>query len=230
MTDLMRLSLETSLTSSLKGLAKEADNVMLLIDTSGSMSSPVRREDGTYGKRAIELLREVVADIKAAGSCPMIAFGGPYDAQVRFVDNVPEPDGGTPLHIAIPLAKQYGATRVVVISDGCPDLTEESMLQARAFGGRVDVVFCGSKGDSGEIFLRALAEATGGTCNVGDLTNPKELGRGVIGLLEGDVDPAAPVIMGEGFASVAPEDVVEPEEDEEDEDEDEDDEDDEDDE
>src|SRR6185369_16010580 len=77
-------------------LLRDSDVVMLLVDTSSSM-----------GGSPIEDLRKVVNDINPrANGIPMIAFGGPYDAQVRFVDIVPDPDGGTPLHIAIPMAKQ----------------------------------------------------------------------------------------------------------------------------
>ena len=220
---LVRRQLEDSLDlSSLRDVLKADEVVMLLIDTSDSMKSYLRgNENEPATKRRIDALREVVATIKNQGTVPMIAFGGPYDAQVRFVDNVPEPDGSTPLHIAIPMAKTYGASRVVVISDGCPDLTEQCMTEARSFGGRIDVVFVGDKGDSGEAFLAALARLTGGSSSVGDLRDVKQLSRGIIGLLEGDVEERAP-IQGEGFTSVEPLDaeVDDDEEDEEDEDDD----------
>lgn len=218
-TDLVRRQLEDSLEQgSLKAMARDAETVMLLIDTSGSMEATIRS-----GKRRIDALREVVADIKKAGDVPMIAFGGPYDAQVRFVDGVPEPDGGTPLHIAIPYAKEYGATRLVVISDGVPDLADQSMQEARTFGGRIDVVFVGNEGDSGQMFLNALASATGGTQFTGDLGNTKKLTSQVIGLLEGEVERAP--IQGNGFAVVedAPDAEEENDDDEEDDDEDDDD-------
>lgn len=211
---LVRRQLEESLDlSSLRDVLKADEVVMLLIDTSGSMGAGLQ---GTENKRRIDALREVVATIKSQGSVPMIAFGGPYDAQVRFVDNVPEPYGGTPLHIAIPMAKTYGASRVVVISDGCPDLTDQCMIEARTFGGRIDVVFVGDKG-KGEAFLAALARLTGGSSSVGDLRDVKQLSRGVIGLLEGDTETKSP-IQGEGFVSV--DEPVEADDDEEEEDDD----------
>lgn len=218
-TDLVRQALEESLEAgSLKAMARDAECVMLLIDCSGSMDGRMRN-----GKRRIDGLREVVNTIKVSGHVPMIAFGGPYDAQVRFVDGVPEPDGGTPLHLAIPFAKEYGATRLVVISDGIPDLQQQSLDEAKKFGGRIDVAFVGNAGDGGETFLAELARVSGGTQFTGDLGDPKKLSASVIGLLEGEVE--AP-IQGEGFASVDDDDVIEPEEDDE-EDEDEDDSDDE---
>lgn len=223
---LVRKNLENSLAiGGLSDLVKATEVVMLLLDTSGSM-------DGA----PIEALRKVVADIKAQGHVPMIAFGGPYDAQVRFVDNVPNADGGTPLHLAIPFAKDYGATRLVVISDGSPDLPDQCMIEAKNFGGQIDVVFIGHAGDMGSVFLEAMAKATGGRrINGGDITiNTKAITGTVIGLLEGDVAPTRAPIQGPGFVAAetdedAAADAAEDADDDEDEDDEDDDEEDEDD-
>lgn len=220
--ELVRLEQSLQL-GSLSSVLKSQENVMLLIDTSGSMAS---RISNTNQKRRIDALREVVANIKAEGHVPMIAFGGPYDAQVRFVDNVPEPDGGTPLHVAIPFAKEYGATRLVVVSDGMPDLPEECRIQATAFAGQIDVVFIGEDGETGSFFLDELAQATGGTRMQGDLSDIKKLTSAVIGFLEGAVEEKT-IIQGEGFAVVEPEEEDDEEDDDADDDEEDDDEDDE---
>lgn len=213
--ELMRQQLEETLEAgSLKALARDVENVFLLIDTSGSMEAHMRN-----GKTRIDGLREVVANIKSAGSVPMIAFGGPYDAQVRFVDVVPDPDGGTPLAEAILYAKEYGATRVVVISDGAPDSQNRAIDAAHGFGGRIDVAFVGDPGDPGIAFLKELARITGGTQFTGDLSDTKKLTGQVIGLLEGEVEERAP-IQGEGFATIDPEDADEPEDDEDEDDDD----------
>lgn len=204
---LVRAKLERSLElNDLDDVLRDAEVVMLLLDTSGSMEIGVRG-----GKRRIDALRAVVADIRGKGHVPMIAFGGPYDAQVRFVDVIPEPDGGTPLHVAIPFAKQYGATRIVVVSDGCPDLPDQSMEEAKSFGGRIDVVFIGDEGDGGSFFLDQLAQATGGKRHQGDLSDVKKLASTVIGLLEGAVEPTRAPIQGPGFTTVDEDDVVETE-------------------
>lgn len=223
MTDsLVRTQLESSLqASSLRSLVRATtDTPMLLIDTSGSMGSPIVPNDYDTPRR-IDALREVVKTIKSAGNVPMIAFGGSMDEQVRFVDDVPEPAGGTPLHLAIPLAGKYGATRLVVLSDGMPDLTEQSIIEAKDFGGRIDFVFIGAPGEHGEAFLTELASVTGGTSMTGDLRDPLLLSRGVIGLLEGEVEPQSAPIQGAGFTTVedAPEEDGEDEDEEEDEDE-----------
>lgn len=227
---LVRTQLESSLElSSLKSLAREAEVVMLLIDTSGSMSSPVDRYvPGVETKRRIDALREVVAIIKSQGHVPMIAFGGAPGEDVRFVDDVPEPAGGTPLHLAIPLAKSFGATRLVVVSDGMPDLTYSAMDEAKAFSGRIDVAFVGTPGEGGDTFLNSLASATGGTQFTGSLGDPKQLSGHIIGLLEGEVPEEKAPLQGAGF-TVVPEDdsdANDDDTDEEDDDEDEDDEDD----
>jgi len=224
--ELVRTKLEQGLSlGSLKSLVKAtAESVMLLLDTSGSMETRM-----STGRRRIDGLRVVVTDIKAQGHVPMIAFGGPYDSQVRFVDVVPDPDGGTPLHEAIPFAKVYGATRLVVISDGCPDLTDQSMEAARAFGGQIDVVFVGNAGESGSFFLDQLAQATGGKRFEGSLGDTKQLTATVIGLLEGEVEPTRAPIQGPGFTADEADPLAEaddPDDDTEDEDEEADDEDD----
>jgi len=196
--------------------------VMLLIDVSGSMA----------GQPAMRL-QDVVSGIQAQGQVPMIAFGGDdYSAQVRFVDVVPNCGGGTPLHLAIPFAKSYGATRLVVVSDGLPDLKDQSMDEARNFGGQIDVVFVGNMpyGEQGSFFLNELAKATGGRRINADLSNVKELTGTIIGLLEGYVEEPKTILTGPGFSAVEAEEVGTEEEEEEDDDFDEEDEDEEDDE
>lgn len=188
---------------SLKELVRASETVMLLLDTSSSMLDVMRN-----GRSRIAALRDVVRDIRSAGDVPMIAFGGPFDAQVRFVDEVPEPLGGTPLAEAIAFAKQYGANRLVVISDGAPNLPDHAMSEAQAFGGRIDVVFVGNPGETGSLFLDALAKVTGGTRLEGDLADVKKLGGAVIGLLEGEVAPARGPIEGPGFTADEPDDAA----------------------
>lgn len=227
MTDLIKrdAALEAK---SLKDMVRDlTDNPFFLIDTSGSMADAVDpRERG--GKRCIDALREVVTEVLPTGQeCPMIAFGGPYgETEVRFVHAVPEPDGGTPLAQAIELANEYGATRLVVISDGIPNDRNAAMAAAQAFAGRIDVFYVGAPGSEGEVFLKHLAAKSGGEQFTGSLKDTKLVAGKVLLMLSGEVEEKATIIQGEGFSSVAP--VEEEPEDEEDFD-DEDDEDDEDD-
>lgn len=204
---LIKKNMETSLQyTSLSDLVKASEEVFLLIDTSGSMACAAgdkerdKQMQGLKYRRAIDCLRDVVKGILTQGHVPMIAFGGPYDAQVRFVDDVPEPLGGTPLHLAIPLAKEYGANRLVVISDGMPDLRPECINQVKLFGGRIDAVYIGKPGDGGDLFMQEIAKLTGGTASVGDITETLFLTSKIIGLLEGEVASRGP-IQGPGFSA-----------------------------
>lgn len=164
--------------------AKTTDKVLLLIDVSGSMEYMMRN-----GKQRISGLRDSVKEIQSSHKTEMIAFGLDVvkgnGKEVGFVTIVPDPHGGTPLHEAIDLARTHQAGRAVVISDGVPDSRPRAMESARSFGGRIDVVFVGNPGEPGEEFLRELAEATGGTSFTGDLSEPKQLGKGIVALLEG---------------------------------------------
>jgi hypothetical protein len=45
------------------------------------------------------------------------------------------------------------------------------------------VVFVGDPGDHGEEFLKRLAQSTGGESFTGDLSDPKKITAGVVGLL-----------------------------------------------
>jgi hypothetical protein len=225
-TDLVRQQLESTLesTSTLKSLQRElgADNPMLLIDASGSMDARMMNS-----KRRIDGLREVLSQLQGV---PMIVFGGCETSEPHFVDRCPEPGGGTPLHLAIALAKAHGATRAVCISDGIPDLQKESLEQARNFGGKIDVVFVGDietpDGKMGAMFLDELARITGGKRLVGSLVDTKEITGKVVLLLEGEVAPTTKTVFtGAAGAptTVAVEDAEEVEEDDEDDEEDEDD-------
>jgi hypothetical protein len=214
---------ETSLeASSLTDLINAStDAPFLLIDTSSSMDESCRP-----GKTRISALRDVVRTIQGDTPTPMIAFGGPYGEEVRFVFDVPEPDGGTPLAQAIALAKRHGATRLVIISDGEPDNNDAAMREAEAFGGRIDVVFVGPEGSMGSFFLDEMAQKTGGERFEGSLADQKLIAGKVIGLLCGEVDENAPVIQGPGFTTVVADEDDEDDDDDDDDEEDEEDDDD----
>lgn len=155
---------------------RQNENILLLLDCSGSMGSSMRN-----GKQRIEGLRETVRDIQSEKELRMVQFGSGFEPS--FVTAVPNPAGGTPLHTAIDFSRTSGAGRLIVISDGCPDSEAFALEAATRFGGRIDVVFVGDPGERGEIFLKRLAESTGGESFTGDLSLPKELAGAVLGLL-----------------------------------------------
>lgn len=206
-------SLEQSMAvKSLKDLVRvrDAGNVVLLIDVSFSMTDHMRN-----GKKRIEGLREVVKGMQEKKPTRMIAFGlhpgkgrvptelerafgiptegdstSPFGTgpQVGYVETVPDAQGGTPLAEGIDFARTNGHGRAVVISDGEPNDPHAAMAAAKAFGGRIDVVFVGDPGTEGSVFLENLAKSTGGIRFEGDLSEVKEIIGAVVGLLTGGVE------------------------------------------
>lgn len=155
---------------------RQDTNIFMLLDCSGSMGSAMKN-----GKSRMEGLREAVRDIQAEKEMRMVQFG--WSNEPSFITSIPDASGGTPLHLAITFAKNNGSGRAIVISDGYPDDQQAALRAAQDFGGRIDVVFVGDPGESGEAFLKMLAESTGGTSFTGDLTDVKQLTSQVLGLL-----------------------------------------------
>jgi uncharacterized protein YegL len=155
--------------------AASQEDAFLVMDCSGSMAgSPLAN------------LKKVVDDIRTQAEPQMVAFAGGYweGGNCFMVGDVPaDAGGGTPLGEAINFAKANGATRIVLISDGCPDDREAAMNAAMLFLGRIDVVFIGAAGSAGEAFLDKLARATGGSRFTGDIGETKKLSAVVAGFL-----------------------------------------------
>lgn len=196
---LVRTALSQSLAiTSLDDLVQRRTNDVryLVCDCSSSMNTPV-----AYGKndqRRIDQLRSVVRQV--CDQVPLVKVVV-FDGQgARLTDKPSEPYGGTPLHEGLRMAKAHGATACVVISDGEPDSEQRAMDAAREFGGRIDVVFCGGEQDYGRLFLRRLAEMTGGTEMLDDFTSVQNTTKSVIGLLTaGDTQQqAAAIALGSG--------------------------------
>lgn len=177
--------------SSLSDLVRvqEDQNIVLLLDVSGSMDESCYDKDGRVSGKKIKGLRDTVNGIQTERTIPMVAFPFPYHGDGKYVTEIPNPGGGTPLHEAIDFAKSEKVGRAIVISDGEPDDRQRALQSAKDFGGRIDVVFVGKPGSSGEEFLKMLAEATGGESFTGDLSDPKQLTSKVMGLLgSGEAD------------------------------------------
>lgn len=161
---------------------RQEQNIFLLLDCSGSMGSRMKN-----GRSRMQGLRETVSSIQSEKEMRMVQFG--VGDESTFITSIPDACGGTPLHQAIIFAKTNQAGRAIVISDGAPDSENAAMDAARSFGGRIDVVFIGDEGEHGEMFLKRLAEATGGESFTGDLSDPKQLAGKIIGLLgSGEAD------------------------------------------
>lgn len=200
---------------SLKDLVRVQDtgNVNLLLDCSTSMGAKMRNGK-TRIDNLREIVKNVMAKKPVPMIAFGPTFGrpevaprdpdvfNPYEDDapkdsygynptplkvVDYVDSIPDASGGTPLAEAIDFARQHGVGRLLLISDGAPNDPKAAMASARAFGGKIDVVYVGDPGDFGSFFLDDLAKMTGGQRFEGDLAEMKEMTGTVIGLLTGDV-------------------------------------------
>lgn len=148
----------------------------LALDISGSMLSYTDDRQTTK----IAALRRLVYSVRGEGiPFKQIVFSN--HAELR--EDIPDPDGGTNLHAALALAREHKATRIVVMSDGAPDTTENCLDFARTAGIPIDTFYIGPREAPGEEFLRQLSSLSGGTAHTGDL------GAGVKAL-ESDVKSA----------------------------------------
>lgn len=162
--------------SSLDDLVKaRTRRSLLLVDCSGSMVSPTRS-----GDRRIDTLRKVVRGLRETHPVPVAAFGC---GSVVLVDDVPEPSGGTPLHLAIEYGHREGATHLVVVTDGLPDSQGACFEAARQFGRPIDTFYIGDGNCEGSRFCEELARMSGGTAHLTDLGKPKQLTTQIAGLL-----------------------------------------------
>jgi hypothetical protein len=154
---------------------------LLLVDCSGSMSDRIRS-----GERKIDALRATVKTLRETHPVPVVAFGlSRYSSErpVALIDTVPEPAGQTPLHLGIDFGAREGATHLVVVTDGLPDSEALALDAARRFGGPIDVFYIGDGDDRGAYFAQMLASETGGSVNLTDLGQPKQLARHIAGFL-----------------------------------------------
>lgn len=177
---------KTATKGSLADLARASRRSMLLADCSGSMNECI----SATGERKIDALRKLHADLIQTHPIPTAAFGimtySLSEPQIRLMDTgqtLPEPSGGTPIDLAIEYAHAQGANHIVLITDGIPDSEDRAFAAARAFGQPIDCFYIGNGRDAGAQFARRIADMTGGSINLTDLTNPKELKAGILGLL-----------------------------------------------
>jgi hypothetical protein len=118
-------------------------------------------------RRKIDALRDLVASLKIEHGVEFkqITFGG----EVELREDIPEPNGGTPMAQAINMAREYGAKRVVIVSDGAPDSADAVRESAVELACQIDVYYVGPPGGRGEKFLAELAALTGGRFATRDL-------------------------------------------------------------
>ena len=171
-------------TTGLAGLVRaRVQRSLLMCDCSGSMADHLRS-----GQSKHAALQTVVSELRETHAVPLVAFGVRPSAEnnyrtVEVVDTLPRPSGGTPLDEAIAFGQKEGATHLIVVTDGQPDSEIRAFEAARAFKNQIDVFYIGDGNDRGAKFAAELAKMTGGTANVTDLGQPKQLTSAIKGLL-----------------------------------------------
>jgi hypothetical protein len=123
-----------------------------LIDVSGSMQ----------GSR-IELMRQAVSKWQQrAPHVRLLAFATEV-REIKSLEDVGEPRGGTNLHLALDRAAELSPGKVVVFTDGEPSDEQACFAAAGRIPGIVDTVFCGDADDRSAIaFCDKLARDNGG--------------------------------------------------------------------
>lgn len=149
---------------------------VVLADVSSSMAEMA----GSRSK--IQVLREALTAER--GAARIIAFSS-TPTEARTAEEIPDPCGGTALHLAIDLAATLRPARTLVISDGHPDDEEKAFRAAEALPGVIDVLYVGPEDDARAIrFMRRLARAGAGRCEVNDIQRvPAALAPAVRALL-----------------------------------------------
>lgn len=148
---------------------------VVLADVSSSMSEMA-------GERTkAQVLRDALAEVAPASR--VVAFSS--SAHVVDVRALPDPCGGTALHLGLDLAATLRPARTLVISDGHPDDEEKAFRSAESLPGVIDVLYVGPADDTRAIqFMQRLARAGAGRCEAHDIRRvPMALAPAVRALL-----------------------------------------------
>lgn len=136
-------------------------NAIIIVDTSSSMHI----DDSRGGKSRYAVACAELQHLQASlpGKLALLSFAD----DVQFCPSgIPfDFGGGTDLAKALKFAKVADLSsgmRFIVISDGEPNDESEALKVARTFKNRIDTIFVGPEGGSGQAFLSRLASASGG--------------------------------------------------------------------
>lgn len=135
-------------------------DVVIIVDTSGSMSACDSRGGKSRYDVACEELRNLQASLP--GKLALLSFS---DDVIFCPSGIPfNYEGGTHLDKALKFAKiaDVKGIRFIVISDGEPHNEQAALDVAKTFKARIDCIFVGPEGGSGQAFLNRLAKASGG--------------------------------------------------------------------
>src|SRR3954453_7348875 len=123
---------------------------VILLDTSGSMA------ELSGSRRRIDLLQDVFdAVLPSVPGAHVIGFNTIPTLLVRGA-RLPEPVGGTAMHLALLEAEKLRPSSVVVVSDGQPDDPNAALAAAQRLRCRICSYFVGDERDhAATAFLRA---------------------------------------------------------------------------
>lgn len=155
---------------------------LLLLDVSGSMHEFVGP-----GVRKIDLLRQALDRPLAPGEVA-IAFQSVV-LPINSLQAIPEPMGGTALHLAIAEGANRKPAATLIVSDGKPDDAKQALRAAGKLSGVINTLYIGSDDDYEAIeFMRSLARLGCGKAQVCDVSKPEQqpqLKHAIAGLLPG---------------------------------------------
>lgn len=134
--------------------------IVVLVDTSASMG----QHDAPNGLSRYEAACNQLTTIqgKNPGKVAVISFSS---WPVFCPDGLPQNlEGSTNMVEALRFVKPVDGTgtKIVLVSDGEPDDSEQTLNVAKTFQTAIDVIYIGREGGYGYQFLQQLAKLTGG--------------------------------------------------------------------
>lgn len=156
-------------------------DVVILVDTSGSMSASDSRDGQSRYDVACAELRALQGSLP--GKIAVLSFS----EHVHFCPTgLPIYQGSTTdMAKALQFAKVADGIpgmRFILISDGEPDSRRESLAAAKSYQNRIDVIYVGNESiPTGRVFLENLSASTGGKTITND--RAKDLSGGIQFLL-----------------------------------------------
>ena len=155
-------------------------NCIILVDTSSSMCAHDSRDGKSRYEVACDELKTLQMNLP--GKLALLSFS---DSVIFCPNGIPfNYEGMTDLAKALKFAKMgdlSSGMRFIVISDGEPNDEDDALRIAKTYKNRIDTIFVGPEGSSGEDFLKKLARASGGQTVTADRV--KELASSVQKLL-----------------------------------------------
>jgi Mg-chelatase subunit ChlD len=166
---MMKTDLSTIISGSLAEQAKTKNqplaetfisaDVVVIVDTSGSMCNTDATSQSRYERACAELgklqnsLPGKIAVLSFSSDVMFCPSGVPWNFQAA-----------TDLEKALKFAKvaDVADMKFIVISDGDPDDEKAALKVAASYKCKIDTIFIGREGDSGQLFLAQLAAASGG--------------------------------------------------------------------